>query len=415
MTLKELAHAAQRHLQTRAGCAIKRSHVHELLVAAFGYQSWAAFLSQCVLADAGVGTAPDGPPSLLIGRAVQLGYEQSVATEIAGAMLAFIAKRQIAFVRWSELAGLLSPPPARAMVDDELEDDEDDEAEDWEADDDAEPAVQADAQIRDRLLKSPLLLNCLEQAAEGASAERHHILAAFYRCGRPNPYLYEESIKGRRLTVIEQRWADEYLRLKPQFQKYEHHLKAAALGGVRQAAVECAAVFESQEFFELAERLSGDVDAERMAQIATTPEARSAWLRKAAEARSDWLRQAAEQGSQSALRRLAGMGARWAQERLAEQGDRDALRTVATGALDEGDALRAWTWQYLALRYEVDLTKSTMNAYHDGGMRNGEFYDSDFGGPLYVAGDEALPLPAMSPAEHREARALAQAIYGRAP
>ena len=163
-------------------------------------------------------------------------------------------------------------------------------------------------------------------------------------------------------------------------------------------------MFESQEFFELAERLSGGVDAERMAQIATTPEAQPAWLR-----------QAAEQGSQSALRRLAGAGARWAQERLAEQGDLGALRMVATGALDEGDALRAWTGQYLALRHGMDLTKSTMNSYHDGGMRDGEFYDSDFGGPLYVAGDEALPLPAMSPMEHREARVLAQAIYGRAP
>lgn len=48
MTLKELAHTAHQHLQTRAGCAIKHSHVHELLAAAFGYQSWArSSVSRC--------------------------------------------------------------------------------------------------------------------------------------------------------------------------------------------------------------------------------------------------------------------------------------------------------------------------------------------------------------------------------
>ena len=45
-------------LQTRAGCPVRRSHVHELLAAAFGHGSWAAFLSESVLADAGVGSAP---------------------------------------------------------------------------------------------------------------------------------------------------------------------------------------------------------------------------------------------------------------------------------------------------------------------------------------------------------------------
>jgi molybdopterin/thiamine biosynthesis adenylyltransferase len=37
MTLKELAHLAQQTLHTRAGCPVRRSHVHELLAAAFGY------------------------------------------------------------------------------------------------------------------------------------------------------------------------------------------------------------------------------------------------------------------------------------------------------------------------------------------------------------------------------------------
>lgn len=249
-----------------------------------------------------------------------------------------------------------------------------------------------------------MLLDGLERWAESGGAERRHVLAALYRCARPNPYLYEESLKGRVLTAVERGWVDDYLRLEPRFGKYEQHLKAAALGGVRAAAAEYAAVFESQEFFELAERLSGDVDAERMAHVAPTPEARARWLEVAAD-----------QGSESALQQLAREGDRSAIERLAERGDVDALRTAAEQAVRRGEALGAWTWQYLALRHGVDLAKSTLAAYHDGGPQHGQFYDSDLGGALHVDGDEALELPEIGRAEHREAKALAQEIFGKAP
>ena len=52
MTLKELAHSAQQHLQTLAGVPVKRSYVHELLAA--------AFRSESLLANAGVGDALAG-------------------------------------------------------------------------------------------------------------------------------------------------------------------------------------------------------------------------------------------------------------------------------------------------------------------------------------------------------------------
>ena len=56
-----------------------------------------------------------------------------------------------------------------------------------------------------------------------------------------------------------------------------------------------------------------------------------------------------------------------------------------------------------------------MAAYHDGGERNGQFYDSDCGGPLYADGDEGLELPELNRASHREAKAKAKAILRRAP
>ncbi|MGH8784846.1 MAG: hypothetical protein ACREYA_07130 [Cupriavidus necator] len=398
MTLKELAHAAQQSLQTRAGCDVKRSHVHELLAAAFGHSSWAAFLSESVLADGGVGDAPAGASPRVIGRAVQLQYAQGAAVEMAGALLAFVAERQLSSVRWVELAAVLTPA-RRAADDDGLDD-----AEEWDDDDEVVPDEPATGLTRDRLLRSPLLLHSLAHVAEATNPRAHHLLAALYRCERPNSYLYEESLKGRVLTTVERGWVDEYPRLELQFRKYEAHLKAAALGGVRAAALEYAAAFDSQAFFELAERLSGDVDADRMAEIAATPESRTTWLRTAAE-----------QGSRSALEQLARAGDEWAEERLAESGDADWLRSAAERALTKGDALRAWTWQYLALAHGVDLTKSTMAAYHDGGERDGQFYDSDFGGALYADGYEALALPQLRPVEHRDAQARAREIFGRMP
>lgn len=397
MTLKQLAHAAQQSLQTRAGCDVKRSHVHELLAAVFGHSSWAAFLSESVLADGGVGDAPAGASPRVIGRAVQLQYAQGAAVEMTDALLAFVAERQLASVRWVELAAVLTP--AWRAADDEGLDD----AEDWDDGDEVMPDEPATGLTRDRLLRSPFLLHSLAHAAE-ANPRVHHLLAALYRCGRPNSYLYEESLKGRVLTTIERGWVDEYPRLDLQFRKYEAHLKAAELGGVRAAALEYAAAFDSQAFFDMAERLSGDVDADRMVEIAATPESRATWLRTAAE-----------QGSRPALEQLARAGEEWAEERLAESGDADWLRSAAERALTKGDALRAWTWRYLALEHGVDLTKSTMAAYHDGGERDGQFYDSDFGGALYAAGDEALAFPQLRPVEHRDAQARARKIFGRMP
>ncbi len=247
-------------------------------------------------------------------------------------------------------------------------------------------------------------MSSLEEAAASSNPQAHCLLAALYRCRTPNPYLYEESLKGRALNAVERGWVDDYLRLEPQHRKYEVHLKAAALGGVRAAALEYGTHFENRDFIALAERLTGEVDASTMARVATTPEPRVSWLRMAAQ-----------QGELSALEELAGQGDAWAEERFAQQGDIYWLRMAAERAVVVGDAMRAWTWQYLALEHGVDLTRSTMAAYHDGGQQDGQFYDSDFGGPMYVDGDEGLVLPAVSHAEQQAAKAQARKIFAKRP
>lgn len=395
MTLKDLARLAHQSLVGSARCDVRHSHVYELIAAAFGHRSWAAFHSESLVVDTGIGEAPKDSLPQVIGRAVQLQYEQNAARAMAEELLNFAHERQLGALGRTALDESLRPPPR--YVD---EDGEDDEPEDW-----TEVASKSGPSwlpSRERLLGSSLLVSSLEQEA-ASKPERHFLLAALYRCGKPNPYLYEESLKGRVLTSVERGWAEEYLRLEPQYRKYEAHLKQAALGGVRAAALEYGKVFRSPEFFALAERLTGEVDALEMARIASTSQSRASWLRKAAE-----------QGSRSALEALADLGEPWAEERLAQQGDTAWMRGAAERALAHGDALRAWTWHYLALEHGVDLTKSSMAAYHDGGENDGQFYDSDFGGPAYVSGEVGLELPELNRSGHREARAKALEILEKA-
>jgi hypothetical protein len=403
MTLKELAHLAHQTLQDRAGCPVRRSHVHELLAAAFGHRSWAAFLSEAVLADAGVGSAPASGLPELIGRAVQLGYPQPAAAIIATSLQSYIAEHRLAAISWAHLHATLIPPP---KVDDREDLDDDDDGDDDEGWDDEPPKAEAPASgpTREQLLGSPMLVSSLQQVAGPANPQGHFLVAALCRCSRPNPYLYKESLKGRVLTAIERGWVDDYLRLEPQYRRYEAHLKAAALGGVRAAALEYGKVFEAPEFIEMADRMAGDVDALEMARSAPSDESRARWLRTAAE-----------QGSRTALEALAADGDAWAEDQVAAWAEPHWLRSAADRAIDSRDAMRAWTWQYLALERGVDLTRSTMAAYHDGGERDGQFYDSDFGGPLYANGDEGLELPELSRASHREAKARAKAILRRTP
>lgn len=89
------------------------------------------------------------------------------------------------------------------------------------------------------------------------------------------------------------------------------------------------------------------------------------------------------------------------------------LQSATERALAAGDALRAWTWQYLALENGHDLTSSTMSARHDGGDHDGEPYDDDFGGAMYVDGDEGLVLPDLSPAGHQAAKAKAKELVSK--
>jgi hypothetical protein len=86
---------------------------------------------------------------------------------------------------------------------------------------------------------------------------------------------------------------------------------------------------------------------------------------------------------------------------------------VAERAIEHDDLMKAWTWQHLALMHGVDLTVSTMRAYHDGGPQHGEFCDSDFDGAMYADGDEGLRLLPLGLEVDQRASSLAREIHAR--
>ncbi|MGJ7602769.1 hypothetical protein ACSFA7_00385 [Variovorax sp. LT1R20] len=404
MTLKELAYVAQSRLQARTGTPVKRGHVLELLAAAAGFRSWAAFDATALLADAGTDGQSLQARALIAGRAIQLEYPTADAELVATELIGLIGELQLSFIEWQTLAAALhaSSSASRKSLDDEDElADEDLDDDDWETKSRSDP--HRGPQQGQRLpIRSPLLLDSLERAVQLRPEDpiAHFAVAAFYRCERPSPYLYEESLKGRKLSLIEQGWVEGYLRAAPVYEKYMRHLKTAASLGDRMAALECAEVLGSRVLYEVADRMKGPVSALRMAELAPDDAERMKWLSVAAA-----------EGAPDALAVLARRGDPTAMTQLAARGDMDLIRALATQALDSDNAMDAWQWHQLALLHGRDLTISTMRAYHDGGERDGQFYDSDFGGGLYAAGDEGLELPNISEDQRAEAAKRAQAIY----
>ncbi len=390
MTLKALAHTADQRLKVLAGENFSRSHVYELLAAALGYKSWASLNADALIADSGIKPIPDDAQPNCLGRACQLGYTTVIAEAVANDLVDLATRRQLCVVRWHDLDSLLQFPKVSADVEEDIDDD-------WA--EEPEPSVEIlQTFTHESLLSSTLLLENLTLASTQKPIALH-VLAAIHRCEKPNPYLYEESLKGRVLNATEQLMVDNYLLKKPRYQLYEKHLKSAAESGVRQAALEYGLVFDRPDFIAMAERLKGDVDALAMANAVTTPEAKRIWLRKAAET-----------GSLRALEELAFQGDPWAEDSYAAHADTYWLRLAAERALGNDDSVRAWTWQYVSLKNNCDLTLSTLAARHSEGTSAGEIYDDDVGGPIYVDGDEGLKLPDMSPSDHKRAKSKARDI-----
>ncbi|MFY9260148.1 MAG: hypothetical protein WAO71_06500 [Gallionella sp.] len=325
MTIKAFAYSAQQHLRNCTGNSIKHSHIYELLAALFGFKSFAAFTSDAFFADKYIGADESAVTAKLIGRLVQLKYPQAISMAIAQCLADYAQEKSLSFIRKDDLSAMLTSQKYLEERDDEFED--------WEEEN---TSITMNEQI-DSLFSSALLIEELEQAAEKGDANAHFMLAQFHSCEEPsNNYLYEESLKGRVLTHHEQIWVAEYIEKKAYFKlhfgQYEYHLRQAAQGGIRQAATELAGLLNDPKFFSMAEQGTGSVNAKQMLRLAHI---------------------------------LGNIGSQLYWLRITLEED---------GSLDEAEAE--------ILNEEDNIT--TMHAYHDGGSHDGELYDDDVGGSLYV-------------------------------
>ena len=378
MTIKKFAFEVQSSLSKAHGVDLKRSHVHEVLAALFGFASYSALSTQRVLAQHD-GSAPAAllDVAQAAARASDLGYAPPkppiIATLVAGA----VETERLAVFTFDEVLATLGI---------EGNGDEPDEPADASSDDDnAETDDEWDRRHEERLpsidLDSVVLRESLDRIAEAGNASAHLALAQLdeglledeWSGVDDGVYWFEQQQSGRTLTGVELEWAETYrLKQKARASREEHLRLAAALGSA-EAALRRAEEEPGVETFELAARVAGPRYAARLGELALS-------LGREEDARK-WLRVAAQQG------------------------DTRAMKTLASEL--EPDLKDAWTWVHLA-----KLLGRDVKAYHAVGD-DGLPADADEAGPIYAAGGLELDQPSVDDDEaaERRARQLYEAIF----
>lgn len=373
MTIKELAHSAQQHFQSRTSVSFKRAHIYEMLATSLGYRSYAALSSEAVFTSRHRDSIPASQHTAAIRkRCLELGYLPGIADVISALLPDFVDERRIGLVRLVDLVRELRGESS-------LRDPESDGGDDGQLSDLDENSRSVVPDPEDEL-SSPILLESLEIAAAKGIPLAHYALALINATDedeadpeKGSSYWYSEARQGRVLNGIEKEWADAYARQRTQSEKYAHHLREAARLGNRQALLDLADRFDDPAFFHNKDGAIVE-DPVKVADIAER-------LGRMEDARH-WLTIAAEAGDTGAMRRLIE-------------------------EFDAGDLQRCWMWLYFAKLVGTDLTESNQYAIHD----DGSPYDDDVGGNAYVAGDAGVELPPLDAERDVMARQAAQELF----
>ncbi len=374
MTIKQYVFLAHAHLRAQCSASLTRSQVHELLAAAAGFATHAAFHHQavwCDLAWRDTGFSPDD--YRVIERCLDFGMSPDEAQRSAQGLVSFLGASGYAPVRISELIA--------AFASDE---------DDWEEAGEAGFAVAADWVLTDLvgrmeqgidalLGEFPLLLEGLEAAAARGVASAH--LATAYMIEAYAGLSDQDNSRfGRELRQRGQ-WSaapvgfaeiatstDRFVRVVA---KHRYHLLAAARGGDRHAMLLTAERYGDPGALEL--EPSDDMDPYDMADLADAhgrPELAYQWLTV-----------------------------------LAREGDVYAMRALIE---DRGETpFRAWIWMHLSRLLGQDLSQDRHEAINE----DGSAYDDDVGGPAYVGGDDGIKLASLSAEENRRAREEAAQLF----
>jgi hypothetical protein len=348
--MKELAYTAKLQLESATHLSFRHAHIHELFAACFGFRSSAALHTNHVLAVLNDKCVmPTAHLLNLKSRLLDLGYRD--ASEAAGSvLLQFIQHRRVGILTVEDVRVALDLSSWEGEIDwDEREDDE---------------ATYAQNPLSIDRDQSGLLIDGLRLVAKRGNAIAHYTLAQIYRGdgldkSEGSQYWHAQLTQGRELTGVQLEWAKAY--------------KANI------ANAECEA-FHLQE----AARLGNATAQLEMAHLATE--------------------QAHEQGNFE--------GAKHGYTEAAMLGDVHAMRALID-EYDEANLFQNWVWVFLSELLGNDLRKSSLRAYHDGGMYADQDYDDDQGGPLYVGGNEGVELAEIDAELERNAREIAGQLFGK--
>jgi hypothetical protein len=388
MTIKKLVHTAQRAVQDTSGSSMKLGHVYEILAATLGFDSYAALGANHVFDEdpdyrvrANKRSFGDGGA-----RALELGHAREVALVAAATIRRAVEERGI---RVRELDDVVaSARQGYGFVNDchanrEREDfDDDDRGPDF------DPAhLDVDAY-------SAVLRESLGRAAASGDHRAHYALALLANTDdedfdddeaqEGSAHWYRVQQEGTVLHGVEKEWADAYaasLHRKesprsPDGAAQQHLERAAELGNT-DALMDLAEQRGDAAYFYRAAEAGGDPS--RLVDLASHFDQPNV---------EHWLKRAAESGDV------------WAMRTLIEQFDHRDLRAC-------------WKWIYLAQLLGTDLRKDDMKGYHDGGLCDGQLYDDDQGGVLYVDGIEGVRLESLEPLEDAKAHEDAATLFSR--
>lgn len=360
MSIKSLAHLAHQSAVAAAGPAFKRSHFYELMAAAFGYGSYAALGAESVLLERKplIAESTAGRLANVRSRCISLGYGDPVSEVVASITCGVLAEQDVDVIRLNDLVERLreSGDECVSYLDQFLQADE---------------------------VRSSILLESLQSAAERGSALAHYAIALLHAHDLPDDEddgtasacWSRQRRAGVELSGAKAEWADEYDRREESKSRYEHHLRAAASLGYKHALVDVAERFGDPSVFESRLDLS-DEDPIRMAELARSlgrPDQEKHWLTIAAEG-----------------------------------GDIEAMRDLIEG-YDAGDLEACWKWLHLAVLHGEDLTADQYRAIHE----DGSPYDDDVGGAMYADGRDGVKLERLAPDADWRSQVAALEIFER--
>ncbi|ENY70629.1 hypothetical protein G114_17339 [Aeromonas diversa CDC 2478-85] len=385
MTIKQFVHDTRQQLITASADTLKTTHLYELIAAAFGYRSYAALQAEAILLHQ---TPWPCQPNLTLleqrGRELALPQSQTLSLLLGQHLQrAGVASIQV------EALGLLDG--GEWDDDDQWEENgTDDAAENDGAHDQAPPSSTAPVDAVQELIEqlnadhqTPLALQVLQQLE--AFADRGHPEVHWWLAQRlgdaegyldhsdePSGYWYSKQQAGMVLSGPELEFANDFAELLQQQQRWLHHTLKAAQGGIVEARYALAEARLDSGIF--------DIDPATVSDPAAI-----AWLAMEhdnQQAAHHWLTQAAYRGDTQAMFALI------------EEYDRDNL-------------YQSWVWLRLAQLLGDDFTQDDLRAIHE----NGDGYDDDVGGPLYVAGREGIELPPLAPELASKAEQEARGLF----